>query len=229
MWYILYITGPCNVMQAFMLCKDLMLSQVSRRLWNFRAITTILTPTLASSVLGEKIKITRLTFYRSKPLVNMMRNLNISFMATLSQNRLSSVESTPRPYLGNCFFWERSALEFLKSSVKWPPRTMQLTLYMIFEVINMICTLQWHQNGRDGVSNHQPHDCLLKRLFGRRKKERKKTSKLRVTGLCAGNSPMNGDFPGQRANNKMFPFDDVIISMICEPTNNDMFHMNEST
>ena len=22
-------------------------------------------------------------------------------------------------------------------------------------------TLQWRHNGRDGVSNHQPHDCLL--------------------------------------------------------------------
>ena len=41
---------------------------------------------------------------------------------------------------------------------------------------------QWRQNGRDSVSNHQPHDCLLNRLFRRRSK---KTSKLRVTDLCA--------------------------------------------
>ena len=46
--------------------------------------------------------------------------------------------------------------------------------------------LQWRHYGRDSVSNHQPHDCLLNRLFRRRSK---KTSKLRVTGLCAGNSP----------------------------------------
>ena len=45
--------------------------------------------------------------------------------------------------------------------------------------------LQWRHNRRDSVSNHQPHDCLLNRLFRRRSK---KTSKLRVTGLCAGNS-----------------------------------------
>ena len=32
-----------------------------------------------------------------------------------------------------------------------------------------------------GVSNHQAHDCLLNRLFRRISK---KTSKLRVTGLC---------------------------------------------
>ena len=40
--------------------------------------------------------------------------------------------------------------------------------------------LQWRHNEHDGVSNHQPCDCLLNRLFGRRSK---KTSKLRVTGL----------------------------------------------
>ena len=47
-------------------------------------------------------------------------------------------------------------------------------------------------NERDGVSNHQPHDCLLNLLFGRRSK---KTSKLRVTGPPpAGNSPVTGEF-----------------------------------
>ena len=56
--------------------------------------------------------------------------------------------------------------------------------------------LQWRHNERDSVSNHQPHDCLLNRLFRRRSK---KTSKLRVTGLCAGNSPGTGEFPAQMA------------------------------
>ena len=42
--------------------------------------------------------------------------------------------------------------------------------------------LLWRHNGHDGVSNHQPHDSLLNRLFRRRSK---KTSKLCVTGLCA--------------------------------------------
>ena len=37
---------------------------------------------------------------------------------------------------------------------------------------------------------------LLGRLFGRRSK---KTSKLRVTGLCAGNLPGTGEFPAQMA------------------------------
>ena len=56
--------------------------------------------------------------------------------------------------------------------------------------------LQWRHNGRDSVSNHQPHDCLLNRLFRRKSKN---TSKLRVTGLCAGNSPGTGEFPAQMA------------------------------
>ena len=30
--------------------------------------------------------------------------------------------------------------------------------------------LQWRHNGRDGVSNHQPHDCLLNRVNRRRSK-----------------------------------------------------------
>ena len=58
--------------------------------------------------------------------------------------------------------------------------------------------LRWRHNGRDSVSNHQPHDCLLKRLFRRRSK---KTSKLRVTGLCAANSPATGELPAQMASN----------------------------
>ena len=57
--------------------------------------------------------------------------------------------------------------------------------------------LQWRHNGRDSVSNHQPHDCLLNRLCRRRSK---KTSKLSVTGLCAVNSPGTGEFPAQMAN-----------------------------
>ena len=58
--------------------------------------------------------------------------------------------------------------------------------------------LLWRHNGRGSVSNHQPYDCLLNRLFRRRSKN---TSKLRVTDLCAGNSPETGEFPAQMASN----------------------------
>ena len=50
---------------------------------------------------------------------------------------------------------------------------------------------------------------LLNRLFRRRSK---RPSKLRVTSLCEGNSPVTGEFPEQRASDaEMFPFDDVIM------------------
>ena len=55
-------------------------------------------------------------------------------------------------------------------------------------------TLQWRHNERDGFSNHQTHDCLLICLVWRRSK---KTSKPRVTGLCAGNSQATDEFPLQ--------------------------------
>ena len=59
-------------------------------------------------------------------------------------------------------------------------------------------SLQWRHNEHDGVSNHRRLDYLLNRLFRRRLK---KTSKLRVTGLCEGNSSVTGEFPAQRVNN----------------------------
>ena len=59
-------------------------------------------------------------------------------------------------------------------------------------------SLRLRHDGRDGVSNHQPHYCLLNRLFRRRSK---KTWKLRVTGLCVGNSPVTSEFPAQMASN----------------------------
>ena len=65
-------------------------------------------------------------------------------------------------------------------------------------IISCAFSLQWRHNERNIVSNHQPHDCLLNRLFSCRSK---KTSKLRVTGLYAGNSPVTGEFPTQMASN----------------------------
>ena len=61
-----------------------------------------------------------------------------------------------------------------------------------------ITLLLWRHNERDSVSNHQHLYCLLKRLFRRRSNV---TSKLRVTGLCAWNSPGTGEFPAQKASN----------------------------
>ena len=69
--------------------------------------------------------------------------------------------------------------------------------------------LQWRHNDHNCVWNHQPRGCLLSRLFRRRSK---KTSKLRVTGLCVGNSPgpVNSPHKGP-VTRKMSPFGDVIM------------------
>ena len=63
---------------------------------------------------------------------------------------------------------------------------------------HFVLTLQWRHNEHYRVSNHQPYNCLLNRLFRHRSK---KTSKLRVTGFCAGNSPVTSEFHTQRASN----------------------------
>ena len=71
----------------------------------------------------------------------------------------------------------------------WTPRVITVAATM------MKTSLQWRHNQHDGVSNHQPHDCLINRLFRSRSK---KTSKLCVTSLCAGTSLVTGEFPTQR-------------------------------
>ena len=69
-------------------------------------------------------------------------------------------------------------------------------------------SLLWNHIEGDGVTNHQRLDCLLGRLF---RSTSKKTSKLRVAGLCEGNHcwPVDSTHKGP-ITRKMFPFDDVI-------------------
>ena len=97
--------------------------------------------------------------------------------------------------------WSMSGDEMKQSTVCEATRTLRndndndsVMPDAIYQWLNF--TLRWRHNGSDGVSNHQPHDCLLNILFRRKSK---KTSKLRVTGLWTGNSPVTGEFPAQRA------------------------------
>ena len=59
-------------------------------------------------------------------------------------------------------------------------------------------TKWWRHNGHDSISNHQPYDCLLNRLFRRRWK---KTSKLCVTGLWTWEFTRDWWIPPQMASN----------------------------
>ena len=84
-----------------------------------------------------------------------------------------------------------------------------IEIICVTTITAFINSLYWGHNGCDGVSNQQPQDCLLNRLFRRRSK---KTSKLRVTGLCVGNSPVADEFSHKwPVTRKMFPFNDVIM------------------
>ena len=59
-------------------------------------------------------------------------------------------------------------------------------------------TYNWNYSRSHEAGYIDGWHCLLNRSFGRRSK---KTSKPRVTGLCAGNSAVTGEFPAQRASN----------------------------
>ena len=66
-------------------------------------------------------------------------------------------------------------------------------------------TLQWCHNKRDGVSNHQPHDCLLNSFSGADQRTRQISASLAfVQGIHR--------WPKGPVTLKMFPFDDVITS-----------------
>ena len=69
---------------------------------------------------------------------------------------------------------------------------------LMVNILKIYVPLRWRHTDYDGVSKYRRHNCLLSRLFRRRSK---KTSKLRVTGLCARNSSVTGEFPAQRASN----------------------------
>ena len=83
------------------------------------------------------------------------------------------------------------------------------TIFVTHNSNNSTLSLRWRHNDHAGVSNHQPHGCLLNRLFRRNSK---KTSKLHVTGFVweIHRGPVNFPHKGP-VTRKMFPFDDVIM------------------
>ena len=84
--------------------------------------------------------------------------------------------------------------------------------------------LRWRHNERDCVSNHQPHDCLNNRVLS------KKTSKLRITGLCERNSPVTGEFPHKGpVTLKTFPYDDVLWHWVMAPVDHPQLKGSEQS
>ena len=122
-------------------------------------------------------------------------SLNLDYILQLKQfyNKATKVSCRKKCY----YFWWSTWLLYVSEYSPTHDEVMapgSLSHYRPF----VLRTLQWRHNGHHSVSNHQPHDCLLNRLFRRRST---KTSKLCVTGLCVGNSPGTGEFPTQMASN----------------------------
>ena len=105
--------------------------------------------------------------------------------------RATFVEANCQPFT---FGWFKGNVEMCTHNSNLSPHGggSKTILWCVF------VELQWRHYGQDGVSNHQPHDCLLNRLFRHRSK---KTPKLRVIGHCEGDSPVTGEFLAQRASN----------------------------
>ena len=155
-------------------------------------------------------------FWNSR--VNFLSIVDILFMISIDVTRVTSPANQGIYLRATGSFVQSFALANNKEIIKiphfWPfmliTHGFQAQRVSNVEIVSMswyyhtlwplhlfkLLSLQWHHNGHDSISNHQPHDCLLNRLFKRRSK---KTSKLRVTGCCAGNSPGTVEFPAQMA------------------------------
>ena len=73
-------------------------------------------------------------------------------------------------------------------------------------------SLRWRHNGRDSVSNHQPHHCLLNRYSDADQRKHQSSASLAfVWGIHRGSVNSPHKWPVAR---KMFPFDDVIMSWL---------------
>ena len=135
-----------------------------------------------------------------------MRRWTWSALDQVVACRLFGAKPLPEQMLTDCQLdpWEHT-------SVKFESKYKIFFREDAFEnvVCEMAITLQWRHNGRDGVSNYQPLDCLLNRLFRRRsKKHQSSASLVFVWGIHRW--PVNSPHKGP-VTRKMLPFDDVIM------------------
>ena len=83
----------------------------------------------------------------------------------------------------------------VKQSAIYPFGKKVINFDLLRNIKGQICwwwyrtPLLWRHNGRDGVSSHQPRDCLLNRLFRRKIKENIKAPR---------HWPLCGEFTGDR-------------------------------
>ena len=86
---------------------------------------------------------------------------------------------------------------------------MLLQLITRHMLLHMDPPLQWCHNEHDGVSNHQPHDCLLSHFLGTHQRKHQSSMSLAfVRGIYQW--PVNSLHKGP-VTWKIIPFDDVIM------------------
>ena len=107
-----------------------------------------------------------------------------------------------RYYLNQC--WPSSKTPYGTTRPQWVKRSNSIGYWHR--------SLQWCHNERDGVSNHQPHDCLLNRYSGADHRKHQSSASLAfVWGIhrWSVNYPHKG--PVTR---KMFPFGYIIMDAL---------------
>ena len=161
------------------------------------------------------IQITNLTASRLREILRLTGYWNgtqLYFVWLRLYHYFSGVVWRVLRYSGHLNF--TMEIHIVEKCLYWngPQYTTKKTLIWCILLGMYVNKLHWRHNDHDGVSNHQPHGCLLNRLFRR---SSKKTSKLRVTGLCVGISPgpVNSPHKGP-VTRKMFLFDDVIMGKV---------------
>ena len=94
-------------------------------------------------------------------------------------------------------------------SLYWFAITCDHIITIIGQILVSPFSLQWRHNGCDGVSNHQPHDCLLVYSGADLRKHQSSASLAFVRGIHWWPVSSPHEWSVTR---KMFPFDELIMS-----------------
>ena len=126
-------------------------------------------------------------------IVNIQRNFDETRLSSLSTQILLKV--LQREEEGHLWVMTRCSnkLGLLWVIIAWDNVSTFIHLPGIFQFTDIL--FHYSDVTMGAIASH---DCLHNRLFRRRSK---KASKLRVTGLCTGNSPVTGEFLAQMASN----------------------------
>ena len=107
------------------------------------------------------------------------------------------------------------------SSVKWQPFCLGLNMLMTpltmkqpvwwDHTYRISHTLQWRQNNRHGVSNHQPHDFIYSTVYSGTDERKRQSSASLAFVREIHRWPVNSPHK-EPVKQKMFPLDDVIMN-----------------